>query len=97
MPHIHKRETLDKNYSKNKYINYEEPQWAEAYRYTTGQPISRNYGYIAERLFVDDKEVQNSPTQIFSTGGKAPRAGDIKYRDLNNDGKIDDADKVVNL
>jgi TonB-linked SusC/RagA family outer membrane protein len=81
-------------FAKNKYINYEEPQWAEAYRYTTGQPISRNYGYIAERLFVDDKEVANSPTQIFSTGGKPPRAGDIKYRDLNNDGKIDDADKA---
>lgn len=81
-------------FAKNKYINYEEPQWAEAYRYATGQPISRNYGYIAERLFVDDKEVQNSPTQIFSTGGKPPRAGDIKYRDLNNDGKIDDADKA---
>jgi TonB-linked SusC/RagA family outer membrane protein len=81
-------------FAKNKYINYEEPQWAEAYRYTTGQAISRNFGYIAERLFVDDKEVANSPTQIFSTGGKAPRGGDIKYRDLNNDGKIDDGDKA---
>ncbi|NII83065.1 MULTISPECIES: SusC/RagA family TonB-linked outer membrane protein [unclassified Pedobacter] len=81
-------------FAKNKYINYEEPQWAEAYRYTTGQPINRNFGYIAERLFVDDKEVQNSPTQIFSANGKPPRAGDIKYRDLNNDGKIDDADKA---
>ncbi|WP_225876516.1 SusC/RagA family TonB-linked outer membrane protein [Pedobacter psychrodurus] len=81
-------------FAKNKYINYEEPQWAESYRYTTGQPISRNFGYIAERLFVDDKEVQNSPTQIFSANGKAPRAGDIKYRDLNNDGRIDDADKA---
>jgi TonB-linked SusC/RagA family outer membrane protein len=81
-------------FAKNKYINYEEPQWAESYRYTTGQPISRNFGYIAERLFVDDKEVQNSPTQIFSTNGKPPKAGDIKYRDLNNDGRIDDADKA---
>lgn len=81
-------------FAKNKYINYEEPQWAEAYRYTTGQAINRNFGYIAERLFVDDKEVQNSPTQIFSANGKAPRAGDIKYRDLNNDGRIDDADKA---
>ncbi|TCC87939.1 TonB-dependent receptor [Pedobacter frigiditerrae] len=81
-------------FAKNKYINYEEPQWAEAYRYTTGQPISRNFGYIAERLFVDDKEVLNSPTQIFSTNGKPPKAGDIKYRDLNNDGRIDDADKA---
>lgn len=81
-------------FAKNKYINYEEPQWAEAYRYATGQPISRNFGFIAERLFVDDKEVANSPTQIFSTNGKPPRGGDIKYKDLNNDGKIDDADKA---
>jgi len=81
-------------FAKNKYLNYEEPQWAEAYRYTTGQPINRNFGYIAERLFVDDKEVQNSPTQIFSPNGKPPRAGDIKYRDLNNDGRIDEADKA---
>lgn len=81
-------------FAKNKYLNYEEPQWAEAYRYTTGQAINRNFGYIAERLFVDDKEVQNSPTQIFSPNGKAPRAGDIKYRDLNNDGRIDEADKA---
>lgn len=81
-------------FAKNKYVNYEEPQWAEQYRYVTGQPISRNFGFIAERLFVDDKEVQNSPSQIFSAGGKPPRGGDIKYRDLNNDGRIDDGDKA---
>jgi len=81
-------------FAKNKYLNYEEPQYAEAYRYQTGQAISRNYGFIAERLFVDDNEVANSPTQIFSLNGKAPRGGDIKYRDLNNDGKIDGADQT---
>ncbi|MBB5638463.1 TonB-linked SusC/RagA family outer membrane protein [Pedobacter cryoconitis] len=79
-------------FAKNKYLNYEEPQWAEPWRYTTGQPINRNYGFIAERLFVDDKEVLNSPVQKF--GSKLPRGGDIKYRDLNGDGKIDDADKA---
>jgi TonB-linked SusC/RagA family outer membrane protein len=78
----------------NRYVNFEEPQWAESYRYTTGQSINRNYGYIAERLFVDDKEALNSPAQIFSTNGKAPKGGDIKYRDLNSDGKIDEADKA---
>lgn len=76
----------------SKYSKYEEPQFAEAYRYQTGQSINRNYGYIAERLFVDDNEALNSPSQIFSTNGVAPKGGDIKYRDLNNDGKIDGAD-----
>ncbi len=79
-------------YSENKYVKFEEPSYPEAYRYTVGQPLNRNYGYIAERLFVDDVEARNSPTQIFSTNGQAPQGGDIKYRDLNGDDKIDGAD-----
>ena len=81
-------------YSVNEYVQYEEPDYNEAYRKITGQPLNRNYGYIAERLFVDDNEALNSPTQIFSTNGFAPMGGDIKYRDLNNDGRIDGADQT---
>jgi len=81
-------------YSTNKYIQYEEPNYKEGYRQQVGQPLNRQYGYIAERLFVDDKEAANSPTQIFSNNGFAPKGGDIKYRDLNNDGKIDAADQT---
>lgn len=52
------------------------------------------YGYVAERLFVDDAEVANSPLQNF--GGNVPtQAGDIKYKDINNDGIISELDKVA--
>ncbi|CAM3924510.1 TonB-dependent receptor [Mucilaginibacter galii] len=78
----------------SKYDSYEEPQYKETYRYQSGQYINRNYGYIAERLFVDDVEARNSPSQIFSSNGVAPQGGDIKYRDLNADGKIDGADQT---
>ncbi|HKO82573.1 MAG TPA: SusC/RagA family TonB-linked outer membrane protein, partial [Chitinophagaceae bacterium] len=81
-------------FAQNKYVKYEEPQWKESYRYLKGQPVFRNFGYIAERLFVDDIEAQNSPSQIFSANGKPPKGGDIKYRDLNEDGKIDGADQT---
>jgi TonB-linked SusC/RagA family outer membrane protein len=81
-------------FAQNEYVKYEEPQWLESYRYVKGQPVNRNFGYIAERLFVDDIEAQNSPSQIFSTNGKPPMGGDIKYRDLNGDGKIDGADQT---
>jgi TonB-linked SusC/RagA family outer membrane protein len=81
-------------YTVNKFVQYEEPDWYESYRLQTGQPLNRAYGYVAERLFVDDNEAMNSPTQIFSTGGFTPLGGDIKYRDLNNDGKIDGADQT---
>jgi len=83
-------------YAESVYSKYEEPAYPanEAYRYEVGQPIGRQYGYVAERLFVDDNEAKNSPTQIFSTGGIPPQGGDIKYRDLNGDGKIDGADET---
>lgn len=80
--------------TKSHYINYEEPNYQEPWRYRTGQPINQFYGFIAERLFVDDKEAAASPTQIFETTGKAPKGGDIKYRDMNGDGVINDRDMV---
>ncbi|SFE43111.1 TonB-linked outer membrane protein, SusC/RagA family [Chitinophaga sp. CF118] len=80
--------------TENKYEHYEEPVYAEAWRYRAGKPINQNFGYIAERLFVDDKEAAVSPRQIFSNNGIAPMGGDIKYRDINKDGQITEADKV---
>ena len=81
-------------FSANKYTQYEQPDYKEAYRSNIGQPLNRGYGYIAERLFVDDNEARNSPSQIFSNNGAPPKGGDIKYRDLNGDGKIDGADQT---
>jgi len=81
-------------YSNNKYTYIEEPDYKEPWRHAIGQPISRGYGYVAERLFVDDQEAANSPTQIFNGSGIKPQGGDIKYRDLNGDGKIDVLDQA---
>ena len=71
-------------YATSKFTTYEEPAYpGMPWRSRVGQPLSQNWGYIAERLFVDEKEVKNSPTQYGNYG-----AGDIKYKDLNGDGKI---------
>lgn len=79
-------------YSKGNHGVYEEPQYAEPWRYVSGTMLGQQFGYIAERLFVDDKEASASPTQQF--GGNAVRGGDIKYRDLNGDGRITVADRA---
>jgi hypothetical protein len=44
---------------------------------------------VAERLFVDDAEVKSSPTQFGEY-----RGGDIKYKDINKDGRINELDIV---
>lgn len=55
-----------------------------------GHPIGQQWGYIAERLFIDEYDVANSPVQTFGEY----MAGDIKYRDINNDGEITSLDMV---
>lgn len=77
-------------YATSEADEWEEPDYSETpWLSRVGQPLSQTWGYVAERLFIDDAEVVNSPTQI----GKY-RAGDIKYRDVNRDGKISELDKV---
>lgn len=78
-------------YASSKFQVYEEPDYsATPWRSHEGQKISQRWGYIAERLFLDDEEVKNSPLQTFGDYG----AGDIKYKDINKDGKIDENDMV---
>ncbi|QBQ43082.1 TonB-dependent receptor [Sphingobacterium psychroaquaticum] len=86
------RSTL--TYAKSKLLIVDEPAYAESYRYTVNYPAKQWFGYVAERLFVDDQEVLNSPTQI-GTPGVHYLGGDIKYKDLNGDGRITDLDKVA--
>ncbi len=84
-------------YARNKATVYDEPTYAqhEWYRSRVGYPVRQEWGYIAERLFVDENEVANSPTQFFGSGNEAKYgAGDIKYRDVNGDGVINNADQV---
>jgi TonB-linked SusC/RagA family outer membrane protein len=78
-------------YATSRYEVYEEPDYREAWRYHKGRKLNQTVGYIAERLFVDDTEAQNSPTQGF---GQEYGGGDIKYTDVNRDAVITSADQV---
>src|SRR5690606_39953680 len=71
---------------------YEEPAYAQPWLYRVGHSTSQQWGFIAERLFVDDEEVRSSPTQSF--GNSLTMGGDIKFKDINGDGVISDLDRV---
>ena len=79
-------------YSTGKYDVYEEPTYPESYRQHAGRSIKQTWGYIAERLFVDDEDAANSPSQ--AAFGSQYGGGDIKYTDVNGDGVITNADMV---
>ncbi|WP_346236888.1 TonB-dependent receptor [Niabella insulamsoli] len=79
-------------YSTGSFIFYDEPTYAYPYLSRVGLHANQTRGYIAERLFIDDAEVRNSPQQLF--GGEAVLGGDIKYVDVNNDGVVNGDDIV---
>ncbi len=78
-------------YSTSEFLKYDENDYPanESYLSHIGQSLGQTWGYIADRLFVDQKEVNNAPEQ-FGTY----MAGDIKYRDVNGDGVISSLDRV---
>jgi TonB-linked SusC/RagA family outer membrane protein len=77
-------------YSVNKYLELDEPRYSDAYLSQVGRNINLQKGLIAERLFVDDIEIANTPRQDFGSYG----AGDIKYTDVNGDGVVNTNDMV---
>jgi TonB-linked SusC/RagA family outer membrane protein len=81
-------------YATSQFKVFEEPQYNEAYLSRVGHSLTQTFGYVAERLFVDDNEAKNSPTQ-FGAPGVDYGGGDIKYRDLNGDGQITTLDKTA--
>ena len=71
-------------YSKATYREIEEATSKPEWQRREGHELSQQIGYIAEGLFRDQAEINNSPTQ----GGDI-MLGDIRYRDINEDGVID--------
>ncbi|MGE9313324.1 SusC/RagA family TonB-linked outer membrane protein [Niabella sp. CJ426] len=77
-------------YSRNEILEADEEFSNYPYRRRAGYRVNQNKGLVALGLFKDYEDIRNSPTQNF--GRVAP--GDIKYKDINGDGTIDDNDIV---
>jgi TonB-linked SusC/RagA family outer membrane protein len=66
--------------------------YTNSIRVVPGEAMSSFYGYKQIGVYRDAADVANSPKWV--SGGSAP--GDIKYEDVNGDGKIDASD-ITNI
>jgi len=80
-------------YSTNKLVEIDEPTYrGQEHLMRKGRNFYQKNGLLAERLFVDQSEIDNSPRQDIS--GSMYEAGDIKYKDINGDGIITTDDMI---
>lgn len=84
--------TIRANYTfaQNKILNYEKTYDEYPYQDYTGLPDNVWRGYQTLGFFKDEDDIKYSPKQ--SWGEVMP--GDLKYKDINGDGKIDHNDQV---
>jgi TonB-linked SusC/RagA family outer membrane protein len=75
-------------WTKAKVIDDANAPWPYPWQQRIGRKFGQRFGYTDLGLFIDDKDVANS---AYQTG--INKAGDIKYKDLNGDGKIDTYDQ----
>lgn len=75
--------------TKNKIIEYDEPNYKYSYLAKKGKSLNMTYGYIAMGYFRDENDIKDSPQQW---GNVMP--GDIKYKDINGDNAITEEDIV---
>ncbi|OJW57591.1 MAG: hypothetical protein BGO55_13585 [Sphingobacteriales bacterium 50-39] len=84
---------LNMSYARNRQLYADEPLLPPdyAYRYReTGYRIGQQFGYLVDKYFGSEQEIQLSPVQ--NVGGHTSRPGDFKYRDITGDGVVDQRD-----
>lgn len=79
-------------YAKNEVLESDEAANELYYKMAKGYRHNQTRGLISLGLFKDQQEIDESPRQTF--GDKPVLPGDIKYKDVNGDGIINDDDVV---
>ena len=79
-------------YSKNEIKETDEAYTNFPYLRQAGFRVEQAKGLVALGLFKDYEEIRNSPKQQFDDSSKV-MPGDIRYKDVNGDGVINDNGK----
>lgn len=98
------------SFNRNKLKEYDGPaiegygQWSDVVsRSTVGESLYGFFGYKCDGVYKDYADLKNSPVDMtvkHPASGIAPNnyqtafVGDQKFKDINNDGKIDENDKT---
>lgn len=83
--------SLTYSHARNEIIDMDEPALKTAYRKREGHPIGQYFGLQCDG-FVTQADIDGGSLPVSTFGNVQP--GDLKYRDLNKDGFIDERDET---
>ncbi|HTN22036.1 MAG TPA: SusC/RagA family TonB-linked outer membrane protein [Pelobium sp.] len=75
-------------------VRVADSQYEFSYQNRSGRPLDAIFGLQSDGLFMDQPEIDSSPSQSTIASGGGVKPGDIKYIDQNEDGIIDSRDEV---
>ena len=90
--------SLNGGYAKNKIVLWNEPAGVPEWQRSTGKPFGSNGAsylvYLYDGVFATQKDIDENTIDYSGVGAAALRPGDMKFKDVNKDGKIDGEDQV---
>ena len=81
------------SYARSKILNQEEVIRSQPYLSRTGKPVGQPFGLTAIGFFQSQAEIDDPKTPVPLFGPVQP--GDIRYKDQNNDGFINEDDETA--
>lgn len=86
------------SWSRAKWDHYEEPEYTDPLRAKiygrSGNWTDMTFGYISDGLFTDQTQIDQLPFNLDGQNNKTLKPGDIRYKDLNQDGVLDWKDQI---
>jgi hypothetical protein len=77
------------SFARNRYVKIDDSPNIPNYQRRVGQPLGGVMGYVSMGLYQDEDDLRYSPKT-----SEEVRMGDVKFKDINGDGKIDLSDRV---
>ncbi len=82
------------SFARNKILFQDEVNRVYPYQYRTGNRIGQYFGLIAEGLYNTWDEVNDAARPVYEWQNNKIQPGDIRYKDVNGDGKINFDDEM---
>ncbi len=82
------------SFARNKILFQDEVNRVYPYQYRTGNRFGQYFGLIAEGLYNTWDEVNDAARPVYEWQNNKIQPGDIRYKDVNGDGKINFDDEV---